>query len=80
MINQAQRSAENFSRMLEHVSGGLCPDGVTSADLKHAARGCGRCAQTDVCESWLDQVRRSERHAPGFCPDAAGVWSRIAAG
>lgn len=78
MTTQAQRNAENFSRMLEHVSGGLSLESVTSAELKDASCCCAHCGETEMCEIWLDQARKSERRAPGFCPNSPGIWSRLA--
>lgn len=78
MTEQTQRNAENFTRMLEHVSGGLDFDSVSSAELKESAGRCAFCAETELCDNWLDQAKRSDRRAPGFCPNTAGVWAKIA--
>ena len=78
MPSQATRNAENFSRMLEHVSGGLSLETVTSAELKEAAQCCGHCQETELCEGWLDRARKSDRRAPGFCPNSPGIWARVA--
>jgi hypothetical protein len=79
IASRTQRNACNFARMMEHVSGGMEMDAVSSQELAQAARSCRTCCETELCEGWLDQARPSERRAPGFCPNTFGVWSRVAA-
>lgn len=78
MTELSQRNVENFTRMLEQVSGGLDFGTVSSAELKESANRCAGCSEAELCDNWLDQAKRSDRRAPGFCPITAGIWSKIA--
>lgn len=75
--NPISRGARNFTRMLEHVSGGM-PHDLSSQELSRTARQCQSCSVLEMCEAWLDRIGPSDRQRPAFCPNAPGVWSQIA--